>query len=87
MTYIFWICWVGEMAGVGWWLLDEMKLQYSKPNPFAFLGLIYLLTVMGVRYGLQSTSMSNTMVLLPAVPLGLVLLIGLLYMVTGGKWN
>lgn len=87
MNYIFWICWIGEIGVVGWWMLDEMKLKYLQPNPYAFLGFLYLLVTLGVRYGLKLPGVSTAMVAVPAVPLLFLLLIIVVSMLTGGKWN
>jgi hypothetical protein len=69
MTYIFWICWVGEMIGSIWWINSEMKLKMLAPNPLSFLGAVYLLMVLSIRYGFDATGVSTYLVLIPAVPL------------------
>ncbi len=87
MKYIFWICWISEMAGVVWWITDEMKLQYLKPNPFAFVSFLYLLAALAIRFGLHQQGLSNGMIFIPAIPLLFMLLMVMIHTISGGRWN
>lgn len=85
MKYLFWICWAAEMIVAIWWIYTELKLTHLRANPFAFLSFFYLLAALGVRY--LAPSISNVMVWIPAVPLGIMGLIILVTVVSGQKWN
>jgi hypothetical protein len=87
MKYVFWICWGGEFIAVLLWLIDEMRLVYLKPNPLVFVSFFYLFAVLIVRYPMGLLAVSNGMVLVPAIPLVLLLLVVLLATITGTKWN
>jgi len=87
MKYIFWICWIGEITAVLFWIGSEMKLQYLKPNPYSFLSALYLLAVLAMRFGTGAERLSAWMVILPALPLLLMLLFVIIHTLTGGKWN
>lgn len=75
------------MVAVLFWIGSEMKLQYLKPNPFSFLSALYLLGVLAIRFGLGAEQLSAWMVIIPAIPLLLMLLIVIIHTLTGGKWN
>ena len=87
MNILFWICWAGEMAGIIWWILSDRKLIYSQPNIWPFLGGAYLLLVLAIRYEFHLHGLSNSMVMLPAIPLVLYGLMIVLFMISGKKWN
>ncbi|MFT3681208.1 MAG: hypothetical protein QM791_13110 [Ferruginibacter sp.] len=87
MDYIFWIFWTGEMLAALFWIGSEMKLQYLKPNPYAFLSFFYLLAALVIRYNIESGKLSVLMVIIPGVPLLMMLFIVLVHTLTGGKWN
>lgn len=87
MIPLFWLLWSIECALALWWVGSEMGYQYLKPNPFSFLALLYLALVLVVRFALKWTVASNVMVLIPAIPLFFMLLIILVSVFGGGKWN
>jgi hypothetical protein len=64
-----------------------MKLTYLKPNAYAFISILYLLTVLGVRFGLNLPKISLGMVTIPAIPLAVILLIVIIAVLTGSRWN
>ena len=87
MEVLFWICWIAELIVVLWWIITDAKLKHVQPNPYSFLCLLYLLAVLGIRMGLHANGLSNTMVLIPAIPLlglGLIIVVSVL---SGKKWN
>jgi len=87
MAIFFWILWIGEFILSGWWLQSEMKLTHLKPNPYAFLSLLYLLIALGVRFGLGLPKISMGMIGIPAIPLAGMALIIIISALTGARWN
>jgi hypothetical protein len=87
MTNLFWILWMGEFIGTGWWLQSEMKLTHIKANPYVFLSFLYLMIVLGVRFSLALTKISFAMVLVPAIPVVFMLLIIIISVLTRARWN
>jgi hypothetical protein len=87
MDYIFWICWIGEMAGAIFWIISEFRLKYTEPNPWAYLSAGYLVMALLIRYGLELTAVSSWMVILPGIPLFLYALMIALFVLSGKKWN
>lgn len=87
MDILFWICWIAEMGVVAWWIISELQLRYLSPNIFSFLSLFYLLTVLFIRFEVKWDTVSVFMVGLPAIPLSGMLLIIILHMLSGRKWN
>jgi hypothetical protein len=85
MTYIFWICWAAEMLAVFFWLASEMKLKYLLPNPFSFISAVYLFIVLALHFSDQP-AVALMMVIIPAIPLLVLLLLVTLHSVLGGKW-
>ena len=87
MQVLFWICWTAEFVFACWWVFSEMGYKHLDPNPAAFVGMCYVLAVLGMRYVAGAIKISNVMVLIPAVPLagmGLIVLISIIFKV---KWN
>ena len=87
MTTLFWILWMGEFIGTGWWLQSEMKLTHLKTNPYVFLSFLYLMLVLGVRFGLNLPKISLGMVVAPAIPLFFMLVIIIISVMTRARWN
>jgi hypothetical protein len=87
MAILFWICWIAELGVVLWWIITDAKQTHMEANPYSYLSLVYLLAVLGVRLGLHANSVSNAMVMIPAIPLlglGLIIVVSVL---SGKKWN
>ena len=87
MTTLFWILWMAEFIGTGWWLQSEMKLTHIKANPYVFLSFVYLMVILGVRFGLDLPKVSLGLVLVPAIPLVFMLLIIIISVLTRARWN
>lgn len=87
MEILFWICWIAELVVVLWWIITDAQQKHMQPNPYSYLCLIYLLVVLGVRLGLHANGVSNTMVIIPAIPLLGLLFIIVVSMLSGKKWN
>jgi hypothetical protein len=87
MNILFWVLWVSELLGVCWWLYGEMKSTYRQPNPFVFLSLLYLLAVLGIRFGLGILKLSMGMVVIPAIPLLFLVLVVIIASTTRGRMN
>ena len=87
MRVLFWTLWTSEFILTCWWLLSEIKLRYLKPNPYAFLSLLWLLVTPGVRFGLNLPEVSLWMVGIPSIPLAGMLLIIIVAALTGARWK
>jgi len=87
MNKLFWILWIAELLVAGWWISTELQLTYLKPNPLAFVSLVYLLLALGLRYGAGFFKLSLGMVLVPAIPLTMMGFLIVITMFSGGKWN
>lgn len=87
MDILFWFCAIVEFALALWWLLTDMRQTTVPMNPFISLAFLYLAVVLIVRYGLGWIRVSESMVMIPAVPLAGLGLIIVLYMTHKGRWN
>lgn len=87
MEIIFWICWVAELIVVLWWIITDAQQTHIKPNPVSYVCLVYLFLVFGIRLGLHANTVTNAMVMIPAIPLLGLLLIIVASMLSGKKWN
>lgn len=87
MEIVFWICWIIELIVVLWWIITDARQTHMEPNTVSYLCLLYLLGVLGVRFGLHEFRISTIMVIVPAIPLlGLGCII-ILSVLSGKKWN
>jgi hypothetical protein len=89
MNYIFWTCWVIELALAIGWLSTEMKHAPMKMNPFAIISILYLAFPILVKCSAGADKIANILVIVPAVPL-----LGVLFMIIiihfskfRGRWN
>jgi hypothetical protein len=87
MDIIFWICWTAELIVVLWWIITDAQQKHLAPNPYSFVCLIYLAVVLVVRLGMDAKGVSNKMVMIPAIPLLGLLLIIVIAVASGKKWN
>lgn len=87
MNNLFWILWIAEFILALWWVITELQLTHLKPNPFAFLSLLYLFLTLAVRFGSGLTKISMGMVLVPAIPLLMMALIVVISVISGKRWN
>ena len=87
MTILFWTLWIAEFVLNVWWLFNEMKLTYLKTNPYVYISLLYLLAALAVRFGAGFSKTSLAMVAVPAIPLAGMLLIVIISVLTGARWN
>jgi len=78
MKYLFWILWSIELGFMLWWLFDEMKLKYLSMNPSVYLGFVWLILALVVKFVIKSETIAMYMVGIPGALLGVLgLLIGM----------
>ncbi|MBK7233063.1 MAG: hypothetical protein IPH93_12585 [Saprospiraceae bacterium] len=78
MKYLFWILWSIELGFMLWWLFDEMKLKYLSMNPSVYLGFVWLILALVVKFLVKSDTIAMYMVGIPGALLAIMgLLIGM----------
>ena len=87
MIVLFWIFWCAEFILAAWWTISEANYKHLRPNPFASLSVFYILLVLGVRVFGKAIAITNVMVFIPAIPLGGLALIYIIFAISGGKWQ
>jgi hypothetical protein len=87
LNILFWTCFVCEAGLIIWLLLDELKLTYQQPNPYIFVGVLYLAIASVVRFLIKWKLAGSLMVIVPGVPLLLYFLMILLFVSSGTKWR
>ena len=87
MEIVFWICWTAGLIVVLWWIITDAQQKRMASNPYSFVCLIYLVVVLVVRLGMNAKGISNKMIMVTAIPLLGLLLIIVIAMVSGKKWN
>jgi hypothetical protein len=85
MEMLFWFCWSFELVLITWWFVHDMKLVHTRTNPAVYLCMAYLVVVLQLRMGFDYVSLSEKLVIYPAVPLFILLCVALVYTVTHRK--
>ncbi|MEO8769465.1 MAG: hypothetical protein ABI402_05255 [Ferruginibacter sp.] len=68
-------------------LISETGYKHLPSNPFASLSVFYILLVWGIGVFGKAITITNVMVFIPSIPLGAMVLIAIVFAISGSKWK